>query len=164
MLHIDARRHEFECISLITKIAAYQIEGSPTADNRAPSIWDTFSHSGKQVIADNSSGDFATDSYNRWKEDITLIKSYGANSYRFSLSWSRIIDFNAREGETATLPNQAGIAHYRKIIEELIKAGITPCIVCNSIRGTLLLLTPSRIDSLSLGPSSSSSRSLWRVA
>ncbi|KAF8799731.1 beta-glucosidase [Phlegmacium glaucopus] len=110
--------------------AAYQIEGSPNAANRTPSIWDTFTHpdpkSGYTNIADGSSGDVATDSFNRWKEDIALLKSYGANAYRFSLSWSRIIDFNStKDGEFDPVNNE-GIKHYREIIEELVKAGITP--------------------------------------
>ncbi|PPQ75617.1 hypothetical protein CVT24_010985 [Panaeolus cyanescens] len=108
--------------------AAYQIEGSPDADNRAPTIWDTFTHLDKKTIADGSSGDVATESYKRWKEDIALLKSYGANSYRFSLPWSRIIDFRPREGTIGDAPNPAGIAHYRQIIEELVKEGITPCV------------------------------------
>ncbi|TFK41686.1 beta-glucosidase 1A [Crucibulum laeve] len=112
--------------------AAYQIEGSPSAGGRTPSIWDTFTHQApsKKNIADGSSGDVATDSYNRWKEDIALVNSYGGNAYRFSLSWSRIIDFNGptpKEGERDPV-NQEGIKFYRGIIEELLKFGITPAI------------------------------------
>ncbi|PPQ87691.1 hypothetical protein CVT25_011458 [Psilocybe cyanescens] len=112
--------------------AAYQTEGSPAGANRTPSIWDTFTHkaskSGRKPIVDGSSGDVATDSFNRWKEDIALLKSYGANSYRFSLSWSRIIDFR---GETRAAGfkdpvNQEGVKFYREVIEELVRVGITP--------------------------------------
>lgn len=111
--------------------AAYQIEGSPKAGNRDPSIWDTFTHldaSSTLVppIADHSSGDIATDSYNRWKEDIALLKSYGVNAYRFSVSWSRVIKFSNATEDTV---NKEGIAFYRNVIEELVKLGITPCLV-----------------------------------
>ncbi|KDR72614.1 hypothetical protein GALMADRAFT_252766 [Galerina marginata CBS 339.88] len=114
---------------------AYQIEGSPNALNRTPSIWDTFTHpdpkTGKQKIQDGSSGDVATDSFNRWREDIALLKSYGANAYRFSISWSRIIDFSDKgtADKTEFDPvNKEGVKHYREILEELVRSGITPCV------------------------------------
>jgi len=115
-------------------LAAYQIEGSPSAVNRTASIWDTFSHpdtaSGVKNTADGLSGDVATDSFNRWKEDIALLKSYGANAYRFSLSWSRIINFKiGPDAEGRDPANHEGIKYYREFIEELVRAGITPAIV-----------------------------------
>ncbi|RDX54715.1 beta-glucosidase 1A [Lentinus brumalis] len=101
--------------------ASYQIEGSPDADGRLPSIWDTFSHKpGTTKGGDN--GDVATDSYRRWKEDIALLTQYGVKAYRFSISWSRVIPLGGRNDPV----NEAGIKHYRNIIEELLKNGITP--------------------------------------
>lgn len=116
-------------------VAAYQIEGSPAAAGRAPSIWDTFTHpdpkSGIKHTIDGLSGDVATDSFNLWKDDIALLKSYGANAYRFSLSWTRIIDFKNPPGEDGLEKiNEEGVKHYRAIIEELVREGITPCVVC----------------------------------
>ncbi|KAG7097677.1 Beta-glucosidase 1B [Marasmius oreades] len=103
--------------------ASYQIEGSPSSDGRGPSIWDTFSHRpGK--IADGANGDIATDSYLMWKDDIELLQSYGANAYRFSISWSRIIPLGGR-GDAV---NWEGVKFYRTMIEELVKKGITPCV------------------------------------
>ncbi|KAG6907815.1 hypothetical protein DXG01_007297 [Tephrocybe rancida] len=102
--------------------ASYQTEGSPAAGNRGPSIWDTFTHQDPSPIADRSSGDTATDSFNRWKEDIALLKSYGANAYRFSISWSRIIPNGGRTDQV----NSEGVKFYRDIIEELLRVGITP--------------------------------------
>ncbi|KAJ3561199.1 hypothetical protein NP233_g10336 [Leucocoprinus birnbaumii] len=114
--------------------AAYQIEGSPEAVGRTPSIWDTFTHPGpnrKHPIADGSSGDVATDSFNRWKEDLELLKSYGAKAYRLSISWSRVIDFsgakNKKKGDRDPI-NTEGIKFYRTVIEELARNGITPCV------------------------------------
>ncbi|KAG6877985.1 Beta-glucosidase 1A [Termitomyces sp. T159_Od127] len=105
--------------------ASYQIEGSSAAGSRGLSIWDTFTHKDPSPIADHSSGDIATDSYRKWKEDIALLKSYGANAYRFSISWSRIIPKGGRNDEV----NAEGIKFYRDIIEELVRVGITPCVV-----------------------------------
>ncbi|KIJ63193.1 glycoside hydrolase family 1 protein [Hydnomerulius pinastri MD-312] len=101
--------------------ASYQIEGAYNEGGRADSIWDTFTRlPGK--IADGSSGEVATDSYHRWKEDVALLKSYGVNSYRFSLSWSRIIPLGGREDKV----NAEGVAFYRNFAQELVKNGITP--------------------------------------
>jgi len=101
--------------------ASYQIEGGPTADGRGPSIWDTFCKiSGK--IADGSSGDVACDSYNRTAEDIALLKLTGAKAYRFSISWSRIIPIGGRNDPI----NPAGIAFYKKFVDDLLAEGIVP--------------------------------------
>ncbi|KAF6746126.1 beta-glucosidase [Ephemerocybe angulata] len=113
--------------------AAYQIEGSPASGGRTPSVWDTFTHapspSGKH-IADSCSGDTATDHYAKhWPSDLALLSSYGANAYRFSVSWSRIVDFSVprakgeRDGR-----NEAGIKFYRGVLEELVRRGIKPAI------------------------------------
>jgi beta-glucosidase len=100
---------------------SYQIEGAPTADGRGPSIWDTFcAIPGK--IADGSSGAVACDSYNRTAEDIELLKSTGAKAYRFSISWSRIIPLGGRNDPI----NPAGIAFYKKFVDDLLAEGITP--------------------------------------
>lgn len=104
--------------------AAYQIEGSADEDGREPSIWDVFCKApGK--IADGSSGDAATDSYARWREDVQLLKAYGVKAYRFSLAWSRIIPKGGRDDPV----NEPGVKHYRELIEELVKEGITPFVV-----------------------------------
>jgi len=101
--------------------ASYQIEGAPTADGRGPSIWDAFCKiPGK--IADGSSGDVACDSYNRTAEDIALLKLTGAKAYRFSISWSRIIPIGGRNDPI----NPAGIAFYKKFVDDLLAEGITP--------------------------------------
>ncbi|KAG6860130.1 hypothetical protein C0995_015365 [Termitomyces sp. Mi166 len=117
--------------------ASYQIEGSPSAGNRGPSIWDTFAHKDPSPIADRSSGDTATDSYRRWKEDIALVKSYGANA---------IIPKGGRNDEV----NAEGIKFYRDIIEELVQVGITPCVI-NNTEGRITLNEPWCVSALGYG-------------
>ncbi|RYP61625.1 hypothetical protein DL769_007623 [Monosporascus sp. CRB-8-3] len=103
--------------------ASYQIEGAVDKDGRGPSIWDTFcAQEGK--IAGKANGSVACDSYNRTAEDIALLKKLGAPSYRFSVSWSRIIPKGGRNDPI----NQAGIDHYVKFVDDLIEAGIEPLI------------------------------------
>jgi hypothetical protein len=49
--------------------------------------------------------------------DLTRL---GVNSYRMSLSWSRIIPLGGQDDPI----NQAGIDWYRKVIQALLEAGI----------------------------------------
>jgi beta-glucosidase len=103
--------------------SSYQIEGAPHEDGRADSIWDTFCRiPGK--IAGGASGDVACDSYHRTAEDIELLKLTGAKSYRFSLSWSRIIPLGGRDDPV----NQKGLQFYVKFVDDLRAAGIEPMI------------------------------------
>lgn len=104
--------------------AAFQIEGSPDADGKGPSIWDTFSHkrnrSGKTPIQDGSTADVATDSYRRYRDDAALVEALGFDAYRFSVSWPRI--FPTGSGKV----NQAGLDHYRRVVEACLERGVEP--------------------------------------
>ncbi|UYM05795.1 GH1 family beta-glucosidase [Solicola gregarius] len=105
--------------------AAYQIEGAIDTDGRTPSIWDTFSHTPGRVRSDDN-GDIACDHYNRYLEDVALMRDLGLDSYRFSLSWPRItpqVDANAL-GPV----NQKGIDFYSRLVDALLDAGIDPVI------------------------------------
>ncbi|TFK22418.1 beta-glucosidase [Coprinopsis marcescibilis] len=101
--------------------AAFQIEGSSDVDGRGKSIWDDFSKLPGKTL-DGKNGDVATDSYRLWKEDIALLAEYGVRSYRFSISWSRIVPLGGRNDPI----NQAGIDFYSKFIDELLKHNIIP--------------------------------------
>ena len=61
--------------------ASFQIEGSANKDGRGKSIWDDFAKIPGKTL-DGRDGDVATDSYNRWREDLDLLKQYGVKSYR----------------------------------------------------------------------------------
>ena len=104
-----------------TATAAYQIEGAVSKDGRGPSIWDTFSDIPGKVY-NNDNGDIADDSYNRFYEDIRLMKRMGMKAYRFSISWSRILPKGTGK------INFLAINHYNKVIDELIRNGIEPLV------------------------------------
>ena len=63
----------------------------------------------------------AADHYNRYEEDITLMKNAGLNAYRFSIEWARI---EPVEGEW----DEAEIEHYRRKIEYCRENGLEPII------------------------------------
>lgn len=97
--------------------SAYQIEGAADADGRAPSTWDTFSHTpGKVRGGDN--GDVACDFYHRYAEDLDTMASLGLGAFRFSVSWSRV----QPDGRGAV--NQPGLDFYRSLVEGLRERGI----------------------------------------
>ena len=99
--------------------ASYQVEGAAAEDGRGPSVWDTFAHTEGRV-RNNDHGDVACDQYHRYAEDVQLMKWLGVKAYRFSVSWSRV--FPEGDGET----NEAGIAYYERLVDELVANGIQP--------------------------------------
>ena len=99
--------------------AAFQIEGAVREDGRGPSTWDTFmAQPGR--ISDGSDAAVATDHYHRYSEDVSLMTELGVDSYRFSLSWTRI------QPDGTGGPNNAGVAFYDRLLDELLAAGIRP--------------------------------------
>ncbi|MFI1572842.1 GH1 family beta-glucosidase [Streptomyces anulatus] len=99
--------------------AAYQIEGAVAEDGRSPSIWDTFSHT-PGTIDGGDTGDVACDHYHRVPEDIGLIKQLGADAYRFSVAWPRVVP--GGDGPV----NKAGLDFYDRLVDGLLEAGVTP--------------------------------------
>lgn len=63
------------------------------------------------------------DFYHHYKEDIALLKEMGFKMFRLSISWSRIYPTGEEER-----PNQAGLAFYRNIFNELRKNDIEPLV------------------------------------
>ncbi len=92
--------------------SAYQIEGGWDEDGRTPSIWDTFAKTPDRAIA--------CDHYHRWPEDVALMKELGIQAYRFSMSWPRILP----DGKGRV--NRKGLDFYSRLVDDLLKAGITP--------------------------------------
>ena len=100
--------------------SAYQIEGSPLADGAGPSIWHRFAHTPGRT-AGGATGDVACDHYRRYAEDVSLLADLGANAYRFSLSWSRVLP----EGRGTV--NAKGLDFYKRLVDMLLARGIRPC-------------------------------------
>lgn len=101
--------------------AAYQVEGAVSEDGRGPSIWDIFAHEPGRVL-DGTTGDVACDHYHRVAEDVGLMRDAGMTGYRFSVAWPRV----QPTGSGAV--NQAGLAFYDRLVDELLSAGIAPMV------------------------------------
>jgi len=102
-----------------TATSAYQIEGSPTADGAGPSIWHRFSHTPDNTFLDQT-GDVACDHYRRYKDDVRVMAELGANAYRFSIAWGRVLP------EGTGKVNKKGLDFYSRLVDELLKKGIKP--------------------------------------
>ena len=101
--------------------AAYQIEGAAFEDGRGLSIWDVFCQQpGK--IQGGGTGNVACDHYHRYRDDIALMRDLGLQTYRFSVSWPRVIPFGVGD------VNEKGIDFYSNLVDGLLEAGIRPCL------------------------------------
>lgn len=104
-------------------MAAYQVEGPTQAGGRGKSVWDVYLHD-EQLSGPGVDGDAAIGFYDRkqYLKDIQLFKQMGLTSYRFSISWPRIIP----DGTGAV--NPAAVNHYRRFIDDLRASGIEPMV------------------------------------
>lgn len=100
--------------------AAYQIEGAAREGGRGRSVWDDFSHT-EGKIARGHTGDVACDHYHRMDDDVALMAELGLDSYRFSISWSRVMP----DGRGRVNPE--GLAFYHRLVERLLERDIVPC-------------------------------------
>lgn len=66
---------------------------------------------------------YGIDFYHRYKDDIALFAEMGFKTFRLSISWPRIFP-NGDESE----PNEAGLAFYDAVFDELLKYGIEPLV------------------------------------
>ena len=105
--------------------SSYQIEGAHDTDGRGPSVWDVFSHT-KGRVKNGDTGDIACDHYNKFSDDIILMRELGVDSYRFSVSWPRIFPIG-----TEDKINQSGMDFYDRLVDTLLENNITPFVTLN---------------------------------
>ncbi|MET8976318.1 glycoside hydrolase family 1 protein [Streptomyces sp. NPDC004539] len=118
--------------------AANQIEGAHDADGKGLSIQDVLP---KGLMAPRTSRPTpdnlkleGIDFYHRYAEDIALLAEMGFKVFRFSIAWSRIFPNGDDE-----LPNEAGLAFYDRVLDELEKHGIEPLVTISHYETPLAL-------------------------
>ncbi|WP_281165632.1 glycoside hydrolase family 1 protein [Liquorilactobacillus sicerae] len=81
----------------------------------------------QEAIADHTTTSYpkrrGIDFYHHYAEDIKLFAEMGFKVYRFSIAWARILPHGDDEQ-----PNQAGLAFYDRVLDELEKYQIQPLI------------------------------------
>jgi beta-glucosidase len=102
-----------------TATSAWQIEGS--SQIRGRSIWEDFA-AVPGNIRDGSRADPACDHINRWEEDLDLLAWLGVDSYRFSVSWPRVIPDGTGKID------EAGLGFYDRLIDGLLLRNIEPVV------------------------------------
>ena len=112
--------------------AANQYEGAWDADGKGASVSDHCTNGShttpkwvtEQILPDRMyPSQEATDFYHHYKEDIALFAEMGFKTFRMSINWTRIFP-TGMEDE----PNEAGLAFYDKVFDELNKYGIEPLV------------------------------------
>jgi len=101
--------------------SSYQTEGAVHEDGRGESIWDRFCAT-PGAVRNGEDGTIACDSYHRYREDVALLHELGANAFRFSISWPRVLP----TGRGAV--NEAGLDFYDRLVDELLANGIEPLV------------------------------------
>ncbi|WP_406398978.1 GH1 family beta-glucosidase [Streptomyces sp. NBC_00879] len=98
--------------------SAFQTEGAADTDGKGPSGWDAFAAQGR--IKDGADASRATGFHARYREDVALLAGLGADAFRFSVSWPRVVP-----GGSGPV-NTAGLDFYDRLVDELCAHGITP--------------------------------------
>ncbi|AIX72997.1 MAG: 6-phospho-beta-glucosidase [Mixta calida] len=109
-------------------IAANQVEGAWREDGKGLSTSDVqpqgiFGPVVDRVEGDWSLKDVAIDFYHRYPQDIALFAEMGFRCLRVSVAWTRIFP----QGDE-TQPNEAGLAYYDRLFDELALHGIQPLV------------------------------------
>ena len=102
-------------------ISAAQNEGAPNLYGKGKSVWDHFADA-KSAIKGKGHPHIGCDFYHRYKDDLLLTKALGFDSFRFSISWPRIIPDGTGK------INKEGIDFYNRVINECLNIGLTPYI------------------------------------
>lgn len=97
--------------------SAYQVEGASLTNGKGPSVQDV-----KVPPAGTSGFEVAADQYHHYKEDVALMGEMGFKTYRFSISWARLLP------EGTGRVNEEGIAYYNDLIDECLTYGIQPLV------------------------------------
>ena len=112
--------------------AANQVEGAWNEDGKGVSVADILASDSQKGIRIETSGILdgyyyashkASDMYHRIHEDIERMAELGLKAYRMSIAWTRIYP-NGDDAE----PNEAGLAYYDQVFDDLRAHGIEPVV------------------------------------
>lgn len=107
--------------------ASYQVEGAYKADGKGVSNWDVYTnkyHITKPFCGQDQNANISVNQYDRkqYLQDFALMKKLGVNSYRFSISWARLLPDGIGK------INAKGVQHYHQFIDDMKTFGIEPCV------------------------------------
>lgn len=100
--------------------SATQTEGAAAMDGKGKNIWDYWYEQEPNRFFQQVGPSEASRFYEAYQADIALMKELGHNSFRMSISWSRLMPNGTGE------VNPAAVRFYHHVLDELINAGIEP--------------------------------------
>lgn len=100
--------------------SATQIEGAANEGGKGKNIWDAWYAQEKNRFFNEVGPETTSDFYHTYKEDIARMKDIGHNTFRLSISWSRLIPGGVGE------VNQEAVTFYNNVIDELLAKDIEP--------------------------------------
>lgn len=100
--------------------AEFQNSGDTLKDSQW-NAWQNFKREGNPTIHGDQKSGPSCDHWNRYADDIRLVKDLGLNACRFSLDWSMI---EPVQGQF----NQDALDHYHAEIDQMLKHNITPMV------------------------------------
>ncbi|MCX5773649.1 MAG: glycoside hydrolase family 1 protein [Fusobacteria bacterium] len=103
-----------------TACSAPQSEGAADREGKKQNILDYWYEIESNRFFEGVGPDDTSDFYDRYKEDIALMKKLSHNSYRLSVSWSRLIPNGIGE------INPKAVEFYNNVINTMIAEGVTP--------------------------------------
>ena len=101
--------------------SAPQTEGHALLNGKSPSTWDKWFELNPEKFHANQGPKDTSNVYELYEDDIKRMEEIGMNSYRTSISWTRLLP----DGKTL---NQEAVAFYRDYFTKLNEAGIHPII------------------------------------
>ncbi|MBS4536308.1 glycoside hydrolase family 1 protein [Clostridium sp. D2Q-14] len=100
--------------------SATQIEGAANEEGKGKNIWDYWYSIESNRFFENIGPEITSDFYHKYEEDIKLMKEIGHNSFRLSISWSRLIP-----GGRGNI-NLEAVKFYNNVIDQLLANDIEP--------------------------------------
>lgn len=98
--------------------SATQTEGTDSIKDKT--IWDKWFEEEPNRFFEGVGPNHTSDFYHQFNEDIKLMKETGHNSFRLSISWTRLMDQDTNE------VNQEAVQFYNHVINELKENRIEP--------------------------------------
>lgn len=100
--------------------SATQIEGAANEGGKGKNIWDQWFEEEPNRFFNGVGPGTTSDFYHQYKEDIARMKDINFNSFRLSISWSRLIPDGSGK------VNQEAVDFYNNVINEMIAQDVEP--------------------------------------
>lgn len=101
--------------------SAPQTEGAALLHGKSASVWDKWFEMEPESFYDQVGPEHTSNTYYHYKEDVALMAKMNLNSYRTSISWTRLLP----DGKTV---NEEAVEFYRAYFQEMRINGVEPIV------------------------------------